>query len=286
MTVISGYKQTEIGVIPEDWFEKRLSSLGTFSKGSGVRKDEAQSGNLPCVRYGELYTRHNDYIKQFHSFISRDVADTAKKLKLGDILFAGSGETKAEIGKSVAFVDDVEAFAGGDIVILSPLNVEPLYLGYLLNAPIVQKQKASRGQGDAVVHISANQLGHMLVPIPATKSEQTAIATALSDADALISGLEKLIAKKRNIKQGAMQKLLQPKSHWHSDVIANLATITTGAKNTQDKVEEGDYPFFVRSQTIERINSFSFDGEAILVAGDGVGTGKVMHYYKGKFDYH
>jgi len=73
---------------------------------------------------------------------------------------------------------------------------------------------------------------------------------------------------------------------WDIDEIQNLAEITTGAKNTQDKIEGGEYPFFVRSQTIERINSFSFNGEAILTAGDGVGTGKVFHYINGKFDYH
>ncbi len=73
---------------------------------------------------------------------------------------------------------------------------------------------------------------------------------------------------------------------WEVDEIQNLAEITTGAKNTQDKIDGGEYPFFVRSQTIERINTFSFDGEAVLTAGDGVGTGKVFHYINGKFDYH
>jgi len=73
---------------------------------------------------------------------------------------------------------------------------------------------------------------------------------------------------------------------WDIDKIANLARITTGAKNTQDKVDDGLYPFFVRSQSVERIDSYSFDGEAILTAGDGVGTGKVFHYINGKFDFH
>ncbi len=64
---------------------------------------------------------------------------------------------------------------------------------------------------------------------------------------------------------------------WECDAIKNLAQISTGNKNTQDKVESGVYPFFVRSQTAERINTYSFDGEAVLTAGDGVGTGKVFH---------
>ncbi len=73
---------------------------------------------------------------------------------------------------------------------------------------------------------------------------------------------------------------------WEVKPIKNLALITTGAKNTQDKIDDGLYPFFVRSQTIEKINSYSFDGEAVLTAGDGVGTGKVFHYINGKFDFH
>ncbi len=73
---------------------------------------------------------------------------------------------------------------------------------------------------------------------------------------------------------------------WRTDKIGNLALITTGSRNTQDKKDNGEFPFFVRSQTIEKIDSYSFDGEAILTAGDGVGTGKVFHYIDGKFDFH
>lgn len=73
---------------------------------------------------------------------------------------------------------------------------------------------------------------------------------------------------------------------WRVDYIENLAHITTGGKNTQDRIHDGQHPFFVRSQTVERIDSYSFDGEAVLTAGDGVGTGKVFHYINGKFDAH
>ena len=73
---------------------------------------------------------------------------------------------------------------------------------------------------------------------------------------------------------------------WNLDYIENFAQISTGGRNTQDRIDDGQYPFFVRSQTVERINSYSFDGEAVLTAGDGVGTGKVFHYINGKFDAH
>ena len=69
---------------------------------------------------------------------------------------------------------------------------------------------------------------------------------------------------------------------WKVEKIKDISLIKTGSKNTQDRIENGIYPFFVRSQTIERINSYSFDGEAILTAGDGVGVGKVFHYLNEK----
>lgn len=73
---------------------------------------------------------------------------------------------------------------------------------------------------------------------------------------------------------------------WSLVRLKDLCIIETGSKNTEDKVDDGIYPFFVRSQTIEYINSYSFDGEAILTAGDGVGVAKVFHHFKGKFETH
>jgi type I restriction enzyme, S subunit len=73
---------------------------------------------------------------------------------------------------------------------------------------------------------------------------------------------------------------------WSEDDLGNLAEVTTGNKDTQDSAVNGEYPFFVRSQTVERINTFSYDGEAVLTSGDGVGVGKNFHYINGKFDFH
>ena len=73
---------------------------------------------------------------------------------------------------------------------------------------------------------------------------------------------------------------------WETGKIKQVCDIATGNKNTQDKSDDGIYPFYVRSQTVERINSWSFDGEAILTAGDGVGVGKVFHYSIGKIGVH
>ena len=190
-----------------EWEVKRLGDVGAFSKGKGIRKDDVVSDGLPCIRYGEIYTRHNDYIKVFYSFISRRVANQSQRLRKGDLLFAGSGETAEEIGKCVAFLGDEEAYAGGDIVLFTPSGQDSMYLGYLMNDPSLTDQKARMGQGDAVVHISAKNLAQLELRLPCPK-EQTSIAAVLSDMDAELAALEARRDKTRALKQGMMQELL------------------------------------------------------------------------------
>jgi type I restriction enzyme, S subunit len=194
-----------------EWERKRLGDVGVFLKGSGVRKDEAQSGDLPCIRYGEIYTHHNDYVRRYNSWITPAVAATAVRLRKGDLLFAGSGETKEEIGKCVAFVDDCEAYAGGDVVILRPHEADPIFMGYYCNTASIRQQKASKGQGDAVVHIGASSLGSIEVVLPAPP-EQHAIATVLSDMDEEIEALKLRRAKTADLKQAMMHELLTGKT--------------------------------------------------------------------------
>ena len=193
-----------------EWEVKRLGEIGEFLKGRGVTRDQSQTGLLPCVRYGELYTTHHNVIHSYASWISPKVAATALRLCRGDILFAGSGETKEEIGKSAAFITEVAAYAGGDIVVLRQRSSDPVFLGYALNTSDVNQQKASYGQGDAVVHISANALAKIRLAIP-DLAEQTAIANVLSAMDAEIDALEARRDKTHSIKQGMMQVLLTGK---------------------------------------------------------------------------
>ena len=244
INIPQGYKQTELGIIPEDWEIMTFDELGTFSKGSGVSRAESNTGNIPCIRYGELYTHHNDYIKAYNSYISKTVASKAKLLQYGDVLFAASGETKEEIGKSAAFVNSCEAYAGGDIIILSTNSklCDAKYIGYASNAPYVTKQKATKGQGDAVVHITSEAIKTISINIPPI-AEQRAIAEALSDVDGLIAALDKKIAKKRLLKQGAMQQLLTGKKRlpgftdeWIDVQIKELGKWSKGQPFSKDKI--------------------------------------------------
>ena len=192
----------------EEWRTYKLGELGSFDKGCGISRAESNTGNFPAVRYGELYTKHTDYVKQYYSCISGDVAQTAKRVTFGDILFAASGETKEEIGVCAAIVDRRDIFAGGDIVVFTPTTeINPIFFGTLLNMPFVQKQKSERGQGDAVVHIHADSLSEIIISMP-EKNEQEAIATVIKDFIDEIEQLERKLAKYQQIKQGMMQELL------------------------------------------------------------------------------
>lgn len=202
-----GYKQTELGQIPEDWDVKRLGEFGIFRKGKGIRKDQVLEDGLPCIRYGEIYTKHKDYIKEFYSFISTELAKEATALGEGDLLFAGSGETAEEIGKCVAFLEDCIAYAGGDIVIFSPQDQDSKFLGYIMNSQYVISQKSRMGQGDAVVHIHAHNLANLICLLPEPE-EQCAISTLLSDMDMNIEVCLNKLSKAKALKQGMMQELL------------------------------------------------------------------------------
>lgn len=190
-----------------EWDEITLGTLGTFLKGAGIRRDQSQSGDIPCVRYGELYTHHNEIIRQFHSKVSVSVAQSATALQRGDILFAGSGETKEEIGKCAAFVSSDFAVAGGDIIILRAKDHSPEFLGYFLNMPFVARQKAAFAQGDAVVHIGGASLARIRLKIPKS-NEQIAIAEAILALDADLQSLNEKKAKMEQVRQGMMQQLL------------------------------------------------------------------------------
>lgn len=132
-------------------------------------------------------------------------------------------------------------------------------------------------------------------------AEQQKIAACLTSIDELITAQAQKVAALKTHKKGLMQQLFpregesvprvrfpefRDAGEWEERFLSQLAKVTTGAKDTQNKVEGGRYPFFVRSQTIERIDSYSFDGEAVLTSGDGVGVGKNFHYINGKFDFH
>jgi len=220
------------GELPEGWQIKRTSSLGSFLKGKGISNSEKEESGLPCVTYGEIYTKHEIVIKKFSSFIDKDTAQKSQQIQRNDILFAGSGETLDEIGKCVAFTKDIEAYAGGDIVILRTKDVNALYLSYSLNSDLLIRQKRKLGQGHSVVHIYSSGLKTLQVPLPSLE-EQTRIAAVLSACDREIELLKKKQEKLKEQKKGLMQKLLTGEIR-HPEFLTGEEIKVKGERKGQD----------------------------------------------------
>ena len=193
--------------LPRGWKEFALKDIGNFLRGSGISKKDLSDTGIPAIRYGDIYTKYDFVIKNVSSFTN----SKGTELKKGDILFAGSGETAEEIGKSVAFIDDYKAFAGGDIIIFRPnIDLNSLFLSYILNSGKCRKDISIMGQGHTVVHIYASSLEILKVILPPL-DEQKRIADILSTFDDLIENLKKLIEKKEIYKKGVMQRVLSGK---------------------------------------------------------------------------
>lgn len=204
----------------EPWLTTTLASLGVFLKGRGIRRNDVRKSGIPCVRYGELYTTFQDYTTETKSYVSPDVSTTALPLRIGDLLFAGSGETREEIGKCVAYLGSTPAVVGGDVIVLRGDRCNPIYLALLANTPKVASQKARAGQGDAVVHIYSHGLAAIEVTVPA-RTEQDAIAQVIVDVDREIYLLRQRLDKARDIKTGMMQKLLTGRTRLHVKGLAS-----------------------------------------------------------------
>lgn len=178
--------------IPEGWEMIPLGELGRFSKGMGISKAELSTQGLPCLRYGEIYTTTDFILNSFRSFISRTIATGSKRIQYNDLLFAGSGETAEDIGKCLAYIrENEEAYAGGDIVILSVNKkvAKADYLSYFLNTA-GRKQLNRMGQGQSVVHLYSRDLSKVNVPLPPL-DEQKATVRVLSAADREIDALRR-----------------------------------------------------------------------------------------------
>lgn len=200
-------RHTRLPGFSAEWTEANLGSLGTFLKGRGIKRDDVMPGGIRCIRYGELYTAFDDYTTDTQSFVTASVASTALPLRSGDVLFAGSGETREEIGKCVAYVGPTPAVTGGDVIVLRSEMCNPIYLAVLANTPEIVAQKARAGQGDAVVHIYGQSLAAVRVPLP-PREEQDAIARVIVDIDEQVCSMQRRLAKAQNTKIGMMQELL------------------------------------------------------------------------------
>lgn len=211
MDVKPGYKQTEVGVIPEDWDVQPLSSLaekimvGIASAATHAYRDRG----IVMFRNQNIKPGHLDDSDLL--YLDEDYESTFKnkRLKSGDLLTARTGYP----GTTSIVSERHEGAQSFTTLITRPKRtaIDSAYLCCFINSKGGQNYFDQNQIGGGQKNVNAGSLKKLPVPVPPTKSEQAAIAGALSDADALIDSLEQLIAKKRHIKHGAMQELLTGK---------------------------------------------------------------------------
>ena len=193
-----------LGEVPEHWEVRWLGTFGRFFKGSGGTKADETDEGVPCVRYGDLYTRHQFHITESKACVAPHRAGAYTPVRYGDVLFAGSGETLDEIGKSAVNLIRRSAVCGGDVIVFRPtIDVDAEFIGWSTDCRQAAFHKARMGRGMTVMHIYSSDLKRLAVPLPPLP-EQTAIARFLAHADRRIrryirakEGLAKLLEEQK-----------------------------------------------------------------------------------------
>jgi type I restriction enzyme S subunit len=238
MEVKPGYKQTEVGVIPEDWKVQTLNEVSIISRLAGAEYTslwkETPDGEIVALRGFNI--GKGKIIDRDLVYISNNLSLRLKRSRLckGDVVYPCVGS----IGNAVVISDDNKYHIQQNIARITPHPeaISSLYLANYLMSSLgereVQRFNASSSQPSVLV----GSLRQYRVPLPPGKAEQEAIAGALSDVDALIASLDKLIAKKRDIKHAAMQQLLAGKhrlpgfsGEWVVKRLGDIANIQRGA---------------------------------------------------------
>ena len=266
LDVPEGYKLTEAVLSTrKQWPIARLGAVATLQRGYDLPHRERKPGVVPIVTSSGFGATHSE------ARVCGPGVVTGRYGTIGDVYVV---EEDFWPLNTTLYVKDFH-------------DNDPAFVAHLLRTIDFHMHSGKSG----VPGVNRNDLHEIDVRVPPLH-EQRAIATALSDVDALLAKLDQLIAKKRDLKQAAMQQLVTGQTRlpgfsgeWEVKRLGDVAHIKTGARNNDDKVEDGEYPLFVRSQTVERISTYSYDCEAILVPGEG-GIGSIFHYINGKFDCH
>lgn len=286
--VPEGYKETKLGIIPSEWKIEKLNRI------CEINKDSLSSKTDPNFefKYYDLSNVNNGIISHPKKTITFENAPSRAKrvFTKNNILMS----TVRPYLKGFAFINfqvNNCIASTGFAVIQSEKGLIDYIYQYLFSKKMENQMKRLT-VGSNYPALNSKDVNRLKFLIPKKKNETTIIANILQTWDKAIELKEKLLEKKKEIKKGLMQRLLTGKirlkgfkEDWKEVKLGNVTDVSTGNKDTKDKNDNGKYPFFVRSATIERIDSYSYDGEAILIPGDGK-VGEIYHYINGKFDYH
>jgi type I restriction enzyme S subunit len=224
------YKQTDIGIIPEDWEEIEMGKIGISVIGLTYSPLNISESGILVHRSSNIQNNNLSY--DDNVFVNIDVNEKLI-LRENDILICVRNGSRNLIGKSALIKGRAIGETFGAFMSVFRTDYYAPFIYQLFISNVIQKQ-INETLGATINQITNKNINEFIIPIPNSKAEQTAIATALSDADDLISNLEKLIEKKRNIKQGAMQQLLNPNQNgrqekWEEKTIREVATFRRGS---------------------------------------------------------
>ncbi|MDB6173799.1 MAG: hypothetical protein JWL59_3110 [Chthoniobacteraceae bacterium] len=289
MEVKTGYKQTEVGVIPVEWEITPFAELFAFR--NGVNADKASYGQgvrfinvLEPITYSHI---HGPEITGQVTLPETVIASYS--VRRGDVLFNRTSETQEEVALAATYLGSERVVFGGFVIRGRPLDqrFDPVYSGYALRAPLIRLQIIPMGQGAIRANIGQQNLGLVVAPVPPVP-EQRAIAEALSDVDELLGGLDRLITKKRDLKQAAMQQLLTGQSRlpgfhgqWEEttfgSVVRHHAGNSTLIKGKLPSSEAtGRFPAYSASGQDVWCDHFEHEGDAIVVSAVGSRCGKAF----------
>lgn len=252
-TIKEGYKQTELGVIPEDWDARPIGDFFEFKNGLNKAKSFFGHGS-PIVNYMDVYRNRGLYTKNIQGCVEVNKQEIKSfGVKKGDVFFTRTSETVEEIGISSVLLDDlINGVFSGFILRGRPKNndLEDPFKEYCFSSRVIRKQIQGKSTYTTRALTNGRVLSNVKIFYP-PKLEQLSIATALSDTDALIENLEKLIVKKNAIKQGTMQLLLTGKKRlpgfsgkWEVKKLRKIGETYGGLSGkTKSDFNEGKYPY-------------------------------------------
>jgi len=247
MELKPGYKQTEVGVIPEDWTVTTLGAVYSFTNGFNSDKSAYGSGTKFINVLEPINLSHITAEKIPGRVRVAESQASAYAVRAGDIVLNRTSETDEDLGK-IAVYTGIEQVVFGGFVIRGRQKTDtfdPGYSGYALRSEMVRHQIVSLGQGAVRANISQQSLQRVFVVVP-PRPEQLAIARALLEIDQYLSTLDQLIAKKCDIRQGAMQELLTGKrrlpgfeGEWEVKRLKQVAEISTGINKPLSEMGTG-----------------------------------------------
>lgn len=204
-----------IGFVPSHWHVCRSKYVFTeLLKGAGISKDDVfENGNIQCVRYGEIYTKYDISFKETFSKTFEDRITSKVFLNRGDIIFSATGELVEEIGKNVVYLGNDKCLAGGDIIV-GKHSENPEFLNYAMYCSASQLQKSKGKAKLKVVHISALNIGNVIVCMPPLSEQNTIVEflnKKMQSIDKMITSKNKKIEKLKEYKKSIIYEYVTGK---------------------------------------------------------------------------